>query len=321
MSIESTGVIDVTAAQDLVTLRNESWEVGVLPGTGGSLAFGRIRVGSDWLDLLRPTAEAEYGRVEATASFPLIPWSNRVRDGRLLLEDGREVQLHRNAGDGTAIHGIARNHGWTVALQDATEVVLTFDSSRVGDDSGWPFPFLAELRYRLEGERLIVETTVTNNGDEPMPAGMGHHPYFVRGLGAISDEVELQVAARRSYRLESAMATAAAGQIAPRLDFRASRRLGSDFIDDLLTERAETGPAAVLTYPVSGVTVTMEADADYRHVVVYVPQHGKDFFAVEPATNANDGFTLAAKGIPGHGVQVIAPGQSWSLRWSLTVER
>jgi aldose 1-epimerase len=41
--------------------------------------------------------------------------------------------------------------------------------------------------------------------------------------------------------------------------------------------------------------------------VLFVPR-GKDFFAVEPVSHANDGFNLLARGVPGSGVQVLEPG-------------
>jgi len=35
----------------------------------------------------------------------------------------------------------------------------------------------------------------------------------------------------------------------------------------------------------------------------------KPYFAIEPVTNANDGFNLYDKGIPGSGVFVLEPGE------------
>jgi aldose 1-epimerase len=52
----------------------------------------------------------------------------------------------------------------------------------------------------------------------------------------------------------------------------------------------------------------MHCDEIFQNIVFYLPQ-GQPFFAVEPVTNANDGFNLYDKGIPGSGVFVLEPGQ------------
>lgn len=316
------------AAATMLELENESWRVGVLPSTGGSLAFGRVAIGGRWAELLRPTPADALDTPEATASFPLIPWSNRVRDGVLRYRGGAH-RLLVNAGDGTAIHGIARNRPWVVTSASASEIVLDFDA-RVGGGAGpdgeplpfFPWSFTARIVYRLEGPSLIVETTLGNADESTFPAGIGHHPYFRRGLGAAdgaeADEVLLELPASRSYALSAALPERAAEPVEPRIDFRRLRRLGDAFIDDLLTGRAAAAPIR-LVYPESGIEVQLHADEGYRHMVLYVPQAGRDFFAVEPVTNANDGFSLADRGVPGHGVFELAPGESRTLRWSLTL--
>ena len=43
--------------------------------------------------------------------------------------------------------------------------------------------------------------------------------------------------------------------------------------------------------------------------MIYVPP-GQDYFCVEPVSHVNDGVNLAARGVEGTGVHVLAPGQS-----------
>jgi len=44
---------------------------------------------------------------------------------------------------------------------------------------------------------------------------------------------------------------------------------------------------------------------------------GKSFFAVEPVSNANDGFNLYEKKIRGSGVFVLEPGEERSATFTL----
>ena len=289
----------------LIVLENEAWRVGVLPGTGASLAFGQIRHRDGWLDLLRATPVEDYRNAENCASFALLPWSNRVRDA-LLTYDGTHYRLRANAPDGTAIHGTAREYPWSIEGEGSAGLVATFDS-REFHGVNFPWKFSARLVYRLEGRCLFITTTLRNEDTVPMPAGLGHHPYFHRRLAGDGDEVLLRVPCDEYYVLDRALPAGPSVPVEPRVDFRASRPLGSEFIDDCLTGRQQDAPIR-MAYPRSGRTITIGADDVFSHVVVYVPV-GAEFFAVEPVSNANDGFTLYERGVLGSGIFVLEPGE------------
>ncbi len=112
----------------LYTLENEYWQVGILPETGASIAFGRVRSGATWRDVLRPTAESDYDNVSLCSSFMMLPWANRIRDAKFRFR-GHDYQLQPSTGDGTASHGATRKLAWQVEKASATRVVMTFDSA------------------------------------------------------------------------------------------------------------------------------------------------------------------------------------------------
>jgi aldose 1-epimerase len=299
----------------VVTIASDSWQVDVLPGTGASVAAGRVRTADGvWCDLLRPTRRASLGEPEKCASFPMVPWSNRIRDGVLRFSD-RTWQLQRNAADGTAIHGAARYADWTVASRTTEAVTLTLDSaSQVGVN--FPWQFAAAITYAVAGRTLSVSTTVRNVDVSPFPAGFGHHPYFERSLtpGTSTGPV-LHVPTHAGYALRAGMAHAAAGSVPARADFRTPRPLGTAFVDDVLTARE---PGAPVTIEYDELTVELHADPLYSHMVVYAPR-GRSYFAVEPVTHVNDGFALFEAGVPGTGVFVLAPGEERTATFSLVL--
>jgi aldose 1-epimerase len=105
-----------------------------------------------------------------------------------------------------------------------------------------------------------------------------------------------------------------------RVDFRAMRPLEADMaIDDCLTGRRAGAPVR-FAYPRSGLAISLEADALFENMVVYVPP-GKSYFAVEPVTNANDGFNLYERKIRGSGVFVLEPGEERAATFALVVEK
>jgi len=300
----------------VVTLRSAGWELGVLPATGASIAFGRILVDGTWVDLLRPTRPSVYGNPEKCASFPLVPWSNRIRDGVLPFR-GRTWQLARTAADATAIHGAVLDFSWCVAGRTASSVDLELDTTGL-TGVNFPWRFRSRISYALSESALAVSTTIENVDSEPFPAGFGHHPYFQRRLLPGRPDAVLQVPAERAYALDHAIAVGPAGDVPARADYRSPRPLGSAFVDDVLTARRPGEPIRI-HYPEQGVDVSLDADDAFEHVVVYVPR-GRAYFAVEPVTNVNGGFALHDAGVPGTGVFVLEPGESRSASFTIAVD-
>lgn len=301
----------------VLEIANDHWQVGVLPGTGACLAYGRALVAGRWVDVLRPTRPAGLRRYPQCASYVLAPFSNRVRGGELRFGDGR-WQLRRNASDGTAMHGAAHEFPWTVATRSADAVTLAFDSAHVVG-ANFPWTFRAEVAYALDGPRLSVVTTLTSTDDEAFPAGFGHHPFFQRGLlDPEVHEVEVRIPYEAAYPMVGAIPTGPPGPVPPHADHRELRPLGARFVDECLTARRPGEPVRI-EWPRSGAALTMHADEVFSHLVLYVPR-GRPFFAVEPVTNANDAFNLLADGVDGHGLFVLEPGESRSGAFHLDLE-
>ncbi|WP_062462435.1 hypothetical protein [Demequina soli] len=287
---------------ELLTIENQHWRVGLAPGTGGAVTYGQVRIGNDWADVMRPTSAADLTTASETASYPLVPWSNRIRDGRLQW-DGAQYALRVNWPDGTAIHGAGWEYPWEVLENTGDRVVLEFDS-RDFFGVNWPWTFIARFTFALEDERFVWTYAIENVDEEPFPAGFGHHPFFLRTVAG-SGEGELELACTRAYALENMMPSEAAGPIPEHADFTVRRPLGEAFVDDCLTGR--TGEhLATIEYP-GALTLDITADALLSHAVLYIPP-GKDFFALEPVSHANDAFTLEAHGVEGTGLFVIEPG-------------
>lgn len=283
-------------------LQNDVWKAIILPETGASIALGQAWHAGAWHDVLRPTPPSDYANAGKCSSFIMLPWANRIRDG-LLRFDGQVYPLETTPDDGTARHGEARKRAWHVISADSAHIRMTLSGGGTGGNA-WPFPYTAEAEYRLEGGAFVWVLRLTNTGTQPMPAGFGHHPYFVR-RGA---HPTLTVPCAGQFILTDYMATGAPVPVNATLDFRQPRPLDDRELNDLLTDRDPARPN-VLHYPDTGLTVEMQADAVFAHTLVYAPS-GAPFVAVEPQSNANDGFNLFAEGIAGSGVFVLPAGQT-----------
>lgn len=294
---------------EIVTLDNGVWQAQILPSLGGVVLTGRVSLGGTWTDVMRPSPAGLDAFGEA-ASYPLIPWSNRIKDATLAWR-GETHRLEVSHSDGTAIHGTSADKPWTVVDEDATEVTLAFDS-REHEGINWPWPFTSSIAYTLDGADFTVAASVTNEGDAPFPAGIGHHPYFERQVAGARASLQLNCAT--AYEAVGCIPSAAAGPIRQGADFTSPTPVGGWFVDDCYTGRTSR-VLATMTWP-GVLDVDVLADEAFSHAVVYVPD-GQSFFAVEPVTHANDGFNLAERGVEGVGVVELAPGETLTASFTM----
>src|SRR3982751_4583767 len=109
---------------DLVTLTAGSLKLELSPSVGGSIS------GFEWIDgtsspraILRK-CNSSLEKVLDAASFPLVPYVNRIRNGRFVFR-GREVRLQPNMpGDPSPLHGQGWLNPWTLERQDPQSAVL-----------------------------------------------------------------------------------------------------------------------------------------------------------------------------------------------------
>src|SRR5690606_6630483 len=127
--------------------------------------------------VLRSTEPALLADARDAASYPLVPYSNRIGLCRFRFR-GRDYTTERNFNDGPhSLHGVGWMRPWQVVSNNAVEVVLT---SQPPQDSHWPFAFAARLFVALTPQSLAVQMQITNTGDLAQPVGLGWHPYFPR---------------------------------------------------------------------------------------------------------------------------------------------
>ncbi len=107
----------------------------------------------------------------------LVPWPNRVDNGRYEW-DGRRQQLALSEPElENAIHGLVRFAGWDCIASAPDRVEMGY--------ALWPspgYPFHLELRatYVLDDQGLTVSTTARNVGADPAPDVSGSTLTFDR---------------------------------------------------------------------------------------------------------------------------------------------
>ena len=159
-----------------------------MPATGGAIASFRWR----GHDVMRPTSPPayEHGDVRQFASFPLVPYSNRVDHARLATDAGTH-QLARNFGDHPhAIHGVGWQRAWAVESREPSSARIIFDhQADAATSMSWPFAFRATQTFVVtasQGAAMLTTTlSIRNTGRITFPYGLGWHPYFARDASTV----------------------------------------------------------------------------------------------------------------------------------------
>ena len=258
-------------------------------------------------ELLASFSAGEYDA--AFAGRVLVPWPNRVRDGRYTF-DGVEHRLELSEPErGNALHGLVLQSRWRGVRTSARRVSLSY---ALAPRVGYPFQLALAVSYELASGGVVMTMHATNVGAERAPFGAGFHPYLTPGTTDVDDMViEIPAGTRvpvDERLLPSGTPTPVDGS---ELDFRRPRPLGALRVDACFGElgRSPAGVARVRVGTNSGAgQLTVWMDEQFHFVQVFTADTA---IAVEPMTCAPDAFNT------GDGLVVLEPGASFTGRCGL----
>lgn len=255
----------------------------------------------------------------------LMPWPNRVGDGRYTV-GGVERQLALTEPERlTALHGLVSWAPWEAAVEGNSR--LTCETT-LYPQQGWDWTLTCRTTYALNDEGLRVTAWARNESHSPAPFGYSQHPYLTCGEESV-DELELTLPAGRAlavdpHRLLPVADTLAASlrEVDGELDLRGGASLAGRTLDTAFTDLAADADGrwrAVLTHPASGARTTLWAPAaDLPWVQVFSgdalpePDRRRTGVAIEPMTCGPDALRT------GEGLITLEPGQEWTTTWGLT---
>lgn len=248
---------------------------------------------------------------------PLIPWPNRLEDGRYTF-DGKTYQVALTEPEKqNAIHGFLRWRPWRCAEKHPDRVVMT---ARIHPMMGYPFTLDVHVEYALSEAGLVCTTTAKNLGDATLPFAAGQHPYLTAGTERI-DPCTLELDGTTWVPTDDARQLPT-GPKPPvegtPYDFRKGKVIGTQEVDYAfgdLTRDGEGKAWARLIAP-DGHKSELWADSAYKYLEIYtahtLPEsQRRRGCGVEPMTCAPNGFRS------GDGLIRLEPGQSWTGRWGV----
>ncbi len=249
----------------LLSLRRGRLAVDLAPEVGGSIA----RFAVDNTEVLRPGVGVN------GACYPLVPFSNRIANGRLDVE-GKTFLLEPNwPGQRHPMHGDGWARAWTTVTHDETSAEIAYDHD--GRDA-WPFRYCARQHFRLEAHSLTVSLSIENRERHAVPAGLGLHPFFVR-----EPDSELFFHADTVWLADGEVLPTHRVAVPLAWDFSHGRPAADAALDNCF--EGWEGDASVI-WPSRRLRLALRASEVFRHLVVYTPP-GRSFFCVEPVSHAN----------------------------------
>ena len=242
----------------------------------------------------------------------LIPWPNRIRDGRYT-HDGVEHQLPLTEVDlHNAIHGLVRWAPWRLVERTATSLTV---GHRLLPQAGWDWHLDSTTTYAVARDGLTVTTSVTNVGGTTAPFGYGVHPYLAVGDAAM-EEVELGVPASAYLEVDDRLLPLRTSTVdGTAYDFRTARELGDHVLDTAYTGLAGADGQWRITVAAPGrPQVDLWADAEvFPWAQVFTgPVPGRRGVAVEPMTCPPDAFRS------GDSLLELGPGEAWTGTWGIS---
>jgi aldose 1-epimerase len=160
----------------ILRLEAHGQQLAVVPGLGGAIAEWCVVQDGEPQHVFRPWAGR--GRdLYSLASFAMLPWSNRISGGGFEHRGRWHAMPPNREGEPYPIHGEGWLQPWTVASRDARSIELQLACDGHG---GSPYRYEAQQRLRLHDDGLEQSVAVTHRGDEPLPYGLGLHPWFPR---------------------------------------------------------------------------------------------------------------------------------------------
>ena len=287
-------------------LHNECLELALCPSVGGSISrFEWLGGGGKRRPLMRGCHSGSFNVLEA-ASFPLVPFVNRIRGSRFTFR-GREIVLSPNmSADPSVLHGQGWLNPWQLLFASETKAEMAFEH----EAGEWPWTYEARQHLALDERGFSVRLSCLNSAPEPMPCGLGQHPYFHCGPKTV-----LETEVTHAWEIDKDVLPVARVAATGRFDLR-HRRICGQGLDHGFGGWEGQARMQDPDWPAD----LLMSSPDAQFFQLYSPREG-GLFVAEPVSHANAALNAAEDKWPELGLRVLEPGEEMSLTMRIDVRQ
>lgn len=249
----------------------------------------------------------------AASGVVLVPWPNRIRDGKYTFQ-GTERQLAiSEPAFGNASHGLLRFGSYSAAEQTDDRLVLAAD---VVPQTGYPFHLRTRVIFTLLADGLHVEHVIENIGAATAPVALGIHPYLQIG-GVPTEDLVIHSSGTSTLVLDERKLPVDEVPVDDATDLRGGRRLGDVALDNAyrgFDRDADGRTRHTLTAP-DGRRVELWQDAGFPWAQVFTTDRypGNPLaVAIEPMTAPSNAFAT------GQDLIALEPGGELRREWGVS---
>ena len=287
----------------LLTLSSTDLELQLSPSIGGAISrFSYVGEGGP-RPILRDSHTLPENVLEA-ASFPLIPFVNRVRGGSFAFRDRTIFMAPNMAGDPSPLHGQGWLNPWAVEDFDHSSAILSYRH----EPGEWPWAYDARQLFRLDGGALEVAVTCRNASGEPMPCGLGQHPYF-----PCTAQTRIETSVSHAWTVDDNVLPVDKVPATGRYDLSDRLICGQDLDNGF----GNWSGRVLISDPDWAFELELSSP-QARFFQIYSPASG-GIFVAEPVTHANAALNQPETEWPELGLRVLDPGEEMRLDMRLEV--
>jgi aldose 1-epimerase len=208
--------------------------------------------------------------------------------------------------DPSPLHGQGWLNAWRVDRSGADHAELLY-RHEAGE---WPWDYEARQAFALDEDGLTLVLSCTNVSDEPMPCGLGQHPYFL-----CTADTRLETGVETVWTIDEHVLPVEQVQATGRFDLSDRLVCGQDLDHGF----GGWSGRAVVSDPQLPFRIAMSSP-DANFFQLYSPASG-GIFVAEPVTHANAAMNAPEEEWAELGMRVLEPGGTMSLTMRVEVVR
>jgi len=313
---------------DAVLLETNVYEAIIIPSVGANLV--KLYNKEKKVNILRTPASDEMETFltrPQVFGVPLLFPPNRIEDGKYSFA-GKDYEFTITIpAQNNYHHGIIKSQTFTVTRtrfsDDAVELEASFFSNRVNDAIfvNFPHDFVCKIRFILTDNELTHIVSFTNNGNEPMPIGVGFHTPIRLPFMENTDKSDYKLRLSAGKRWELSERSLPTEKL---LDLSAEesnlrnegmtvtgKPIEIALTDEAIMENGKPYHGAILTNIKENISVYYEVDSQFKHWTLWNNGGEVDWVCPEPQTWAINAPNLR---LPRDitGLQAVGAGKTWS---------
>ncbi|WP_066647913.1 MULTISPECIES: aldose 1-epimerase family protein [Sphingomonas] len=256
---------------------------------------------------LMTDADPAYWRGRAPILFPIV---GRLNDD-VLWVDGESYRMEK--------HGFARRSTFDLAASSPTHALFRMTDSAATREM-YPFAFLLEIGFAIDGATLTMTAKIGNPADTPLLASFGWHPAFAWPLPYARPRADHRIVfdapepgmlkgLNEDGLIAEDRPTSVAGDTLALADalFEADALIWNPIASRALRYGASTGPQLAIAFP------------DTPRLGIWT-KPGARYVCIEPWHGIADSVDFQGEFRDKPGVFAVAPGATWACEMQVTLD-